>query len=68
MLQSMRSQRFRHDWATKEQQEEEQDIITGHLQILGRVEVFITLFIKSQLIYINSTHHVLSMLYSLSRV
>ena len=40
MLQSMRSQRFRHDWATKEQQEE-QDIITGHLQILGRVEVLL---------------------------
>ena len=46
MLQSMGSQRFGHDRVTEQYQEEEQDIITGHLQILGKGG-FITFFIKS---------------------
>ena len=49
MLQSMGSQRFGHDWVTEQQQEEEQDIITGHLHILGRVGVLLLSLLRADL-------------------
>ena len=49
VLQSMGSQRFGHDWVTEQQQEEEQDIITGHLQILGRVGVLLLSLLRADL-------------------